>query len=801
MSERPLGTSIPNEGVTLHGHLELRALLEEPMCIEYLSNFADSIQKRDILLFWFEVEECNSDPSDYSQLRACERIHRRFLAGDNSPLSKTSVNPADRSEMDIMLRSSSWKETIKTARETKRPERGTGSAVVAHRTLTMLTEFQRVCFEALYTDVFLAFKLTAEFRQMCLALEKQYKQISIADFDYFEKLGEGAFGVVVSCRKRSTGEVFAMKVQRKRELLEHHDLRPQSVTDERLAHSLLSHPFIVEVSYAFQTSSLVAMAMTLCPNGDMFTLLQTIPGKQLPHEHVLFYSAEILSALTYIHQQGLIYRDLKLENILLSQDGHVKMADFGAIAYVIPSVRKPDAKAVSGGTSSSDKIVHGVSPTDTTSSPMTYDVDTQGLASISRSCDYSSINTMSYNSPAMAKGASAETRCAPIFAPKCGFSSAEGAPVEDLTMHYTPCPAESTTSEKLQQNPALLPVADRPRTMSVTGTIEYMSPEMMYICQKPFKAAQGYTNAVDYWCLGTIMHLLYTGRFPFRAKGNADCPAPFPEESEGPVDEQLHFMNTYYGTLKLDRGVFSTQTRWGDATRSIISGLLTFDPSSRLGSGRGAGYEIMAHPYYASIDWRRLYNKEILPPSLHQSVKTSCKSLLTVTGVLTGRSTSHMDMSAGSPDSNSLSLSIGRRHVGSPGSPAIEEESQSEDSEVASSQVDAKHSLIDMLCGRKPGGDGKMNMDLSVSNSKSKSSTGNPRAKPGKPGAQGDKSSHTSLELVLQRSGVLRTWMHNGGVCSADDFKFFRQWNYVASRAITLEKDKKAIGSYEVTLA
>jgi serine/threonine protein kinase len=813
-----LGLVDIDDSKVLHGYLELRRLFDEPMCLEYLRKFADTCEKTALLLFWFEVKEIRDESSTYTQLRACENVSLTLLDGADKPVRvHLPLAEADLTELFVILRSSSWADAVRAARDAphSRPGRGSGSAAAAEGALALLVKFQRVCFDSLYSDLFKPFKLTSEFRQMCLVLEKRYNQVQASDFDYFDKLGEGAFGVVLSARKHSTGEVFAMKIQRKKELLEHHDVRPQSVTDERVAHSILNHPFIVEVSYAFQTPSLVFMAMTLCPNGDMFSLLQAMPNKMLPHDHVQFYAAEILSALCYIHQQGLIYRDLKLENILLSQDGHVKLADFGAVTFVVPQApvdQRPSSPATMAAPSTLafDSYMPGETDSLSRGAPVTLaDSPSKGPATHTFSAaelavDFSSINTVSYNSPPVSRSKSVETRCAPIFSPVDEFSTRGGLPAADLSEHYTPCPAESSSSKKLQNNPALAPVEHRPRTRSVTGTIEYMSPEMMFICQKPFKANRGYTNAVDYWCLGTIIHLLYTGRFPFRSRGNADCPASFPEESDSPADEQLHFMNTYYGALKLDRGIFSSQAKWGDDARALVGGLLTFDPSMRLGSGQGAGYEIMSHPYFAPIDWQKLYRKQVLPPSLHYSIKKSSKSILTATG-LTGMSFTSTHYSGGlssvlSPSGsgdNSASFSLGRsppipEEDPTPSRPAfpIPQHQAQVQKPPRSPLMESIYRSLDNVSRRRAGGEGAGSVPRQTTLQSSGADAG----------VEGERlqPSATSLEQVLMRSGVMRNWIHNGGVCSADDFKFFRQWNFVSPRAIAVEGDKvHAVGFHD----
>ena len=69
------------------------------------------------------------------------------------------------------------------------------------------------------------------------------------------------------------------------------------------------------------------MCMEFCNGGELFTLLTTFPRQS--EDRVRFYAAEIILALDYMHENGVIHRDLKTENILIDKYGHVRLTDFG----------------------------------------------------------------------------------------------------------------------------------------------------------------------------------------------------------------------------------------------------------------------------------------------------------------------------------------------------------------------------------------------------------------------------------------------------------------------------------------
>lgn len=172
---------------------------------------------------------------------------------------------------------------------------------------------------------------TDEYAELKKTFKKTYNKVKVDDFHYFEKLGEGGFGFVVHVQKKSTKKHYAMKIQTKIGLLECYSDDLTRVDFEKQAFASCQHPFIVNLDYAFQSDTLVIMALGLSTAGDLQQALNSAAQNRLPEARVQFYVAEVVLALGHLHSMGLMYRDLKPNNILLDYDGHIKLADLGGV--------------------------------------------------------------------------------------------------------------------------------------------------------------------------------------------------------------------------------------------------------------------------------------------------------------------------------------------------------------------------------------------------------------------------------------------------------------------------------------
>lgn len=153
------------------------------------------------------------------------------------------------------------------------------------------------------------------------------RKIGLNDFNFLAVLGKGNFGKVMLAEEKRSGYLYAIKVLKKEFIIENDEV--ESTKSEKrvfLAAARERHPFLLGLHSCFQTETRVYFVMEYVSGGDLMLHIQR---EQFTPRRAKFYAAEVLLALEYFHKQGIIYRDLKLDNILLTLDGHVKVADYG----------------------------------------------------------------------------------------------------------------------------------------------------------------------------------------------------------------------------------------------------------------------------------------------------------------------------------------------------------------------------------------------------------------------------------------------------------------------------------------
>lgn len=143
----------------------------------------------------------------------------------------------------------------------------------------------------------------------------QSTRIGLNDFDMLKVLGKGTFGKVMLARQKEKGQVYAIKILKKSMVLEKDELAHTMTENSVLAKC--SHTFLTSLKYSFQTPDLLCFVMEYVNGGEIFFHLSR--EKRFGEDRTRFYIGEITLALTYLHDEGIIYRDLKLENLMLDR--------------------------------------------------------------------------------------------------------------------------------------------------------------------------------------------------------------------------------------------------------------------------------------------------------------------------------------------------------------------------------------------------------------------------------------------------------------------------------------------------
>lgn len=169
--------------------------------------------------------------------------------------------------------------------------------------------------------------------------------MTVDQFRLISVLGRGHFGKVILSQYKNTGEYFAIKALKKGDIIARDEVEsllsekrifegcycqksfsPQANKVLNLVANSIRHPFLVNLFACFQTEAHVCFVMEYAAGGD---LMMHIHADVFSEQRAVFYAACVVLGLQYLHENKIIYRDLKLDNLLLDTEGYVKIADFG----------------------------------------------------------------------------------------------------------------------------------------------------------------------------------------------------------------------------------------------------------------------------------------------------------------------------------------------------------------------------------------------------------------------------------------------------------------------------------------
>lgn len=159
----------------------------------------------------------------------------------------------------------------------------------------------------------------------------------VRDFVFGRTLGEGSYSTVLLATDRQTLKEYAVKILDKKHIIKEKKIKYVNIEKDTL-NRLIEHPGIVRLYYTFQDSSSLYYVLDVASGGELLGVLKKIGS--FDEECTRFYGAQILDAIEHMHNRGVIHRDLKPENVLLDDQMHIKITDFGT-AKLLPDPRAP----------------------------------------------------------------------------------------------------------------------------------------------------------------------------------------------------------------------------------------------------------------------------------------------------------------------------------------------------------------------------------------------------------------------------------------------------------------------------
>ncbi|KAG0792088.1 hypothetical protein G6F16_004230 [Rhizopus arrhizus] len=384
---------------------------------------------------------------------------------------------------------------------------------------------------------------------------------SIKDFDIIKPISKGAFGSVFLAKKRTTGDYYAIKFLKKSDMIAKNQVT--NVKAERMIlMSQTDSPFVTKLYYTFQSKDYLYLVLEYLNGGDCSALIKVIGS--LPEDWARNYLAEVTLGLEYLQSKNIIHRDLKPDNLLIDQNGHLKLTDFGLsrIGFLDRRVRDELTTAAFSDTQQptspapSRSGTPPQSPADQITSP-TGTIYRHSYFSLlfdpkSGTSTPSGVNP-AINENAFMSGASSETR--------------------HHRRHLSNVLPESLNSTHSRNSKKPFEKSSGPR--QAVGTPDYLAPESIL--------GTGQDSMVDWWALGVICYEFLFGIPPFHA--------------ETPD--------------KVFENILSCRIDWHEdvieispEARDFMERLMTLDPTKRLGY-HGAE-EVKNHPFFKSIHWDTL---------------------------------------------------------------------------------------------------------------------------------------------------------------------------------------------------
>ncbi|KAI7895292.1 uncharacterized protein EV154DRAFT_457800 [Mucor mucedo] len=408
---------------------------------------------------------------------------------------------------------------------------------------------------------------------------------SIKDFDIIKPISKGAFGSVFLAKKRVTGDYYAIKFLKKSDMI-----AKNQVTNVKAERMILmtqtDSPYVTKLYYTFQSKDYLYLVLEYLNGGDCSSLIKALGN--LPCDWARNYLAEVTLGLSYLHNKHIIHRDLKPDNLLIDQNGHLKLTDFGLsrIGFLDRRVRDE--------LSSDPFSLLPTSPAPSRSGTPPQSPLVPAALSNGKFYKHSYFSLL-FDRDRNRRGSMTSSTSGgdiPINEPLVGGSSSSVPALpshihEELNTSATTKPHRQRTSSGLLPSGLTTPAfvhASVPesnedsgmmRQEQAVGTPDYLAPESIL--------GTGQDSMVDWWALGVICYEFLYGYPPFHA------------ETPDKVFENILSRNIDW---------HKDEMNLPDEAYDFMERLLTLDPEKRL--GRNGPEEVRQHAFFKDLDWDKL---------------------------------------------------------------------------------------------------------------------------------------------------------------------------------------------------
>ncbi|KAJ3022779.1 hypothetical protein HKX48_005255 [Thoreauomyces humboldtii] len=390
---------------------------------------------------------------------------------------------------------------------------------------------------------------------------------SIKDFDIIKPISKGAFGSVYLAKKRITGDYFAIKVLKKADMVAKNQV--MNIKAERMILTQLDSPFVVRLYFSFQSRENLYLVMEYLNGGDCAALIKSLGT--LDEKWAGQYVAEVVLGLEFLHSRGIVHRDLKPDNMLIDQDGHVKLTDFGLSRVGFLGRRSRDSFLGPAAMSTNNGSHHSGAP----GSPIVTTVPAFPLSSSSTGLTTPTTPTYSPSSPfklgehlygGQSYSLGRHSRRSSVTSN--GSMSSERGPV-----------LSNNDPNSILAGPAFAESQPTGAPKAFAGTPDYLAPESIL--------GLGQGVSVDWWALGVILYEFLIGVPPF----HADTPS-------------LVFENIL--TRRIDW--CEDEIDISCEARDLMEQFMCADIETRLGT-HGAN-DVKIHPFFKDTNWATLLGEE-----------------------------------------------------------------------------------------------------------------------------------------------------------------------------------------------